>query len=120
MEADRLDLRPLDPMADDERFERLVERITDAAAPELARRFERTGLFGALAEWAWPALSAVAVLALISGAALALARQQVSADDTFAGVVDALQVAEPVSAWLTEGEPPTASDLIFALEGERQ
>jgi hypothetical protein len=120
MEADRLDLRPLDPMADDERFERLVERITAAAEPELTRRAAGTGLFGALADWAWPALSAAAVLALVSGAALALARQQVSADDTFAGVVDVLEVAEPVSAWLSEGRPPTASDLIFALEGERQ
>jgi hypothetical protein len=120
MEADRLDLRPLDPMADDERFERLVARITEAAAPELARRFERTGLFGALADWAWPALSAAALLALVSTAALALARQQASADDSFAGVVDALEVAEPVSAWLSEGRSPTTSDLIFALEGERQ
>jgi hypothetical protein len=120
MGADRLDLRPLDPMVEEARYERLVARIMEAAEPELSRRFEGTGLFGALADWAWPALSAAAVLALVSGAALALARQQVSGEETFTGVVDVLEVAEPVSSWLSEGRPPTASDLIFALEGERQ
>jgi hypothetical protein len=77
-------------------------------------------LFGALSDWAWPALSAAALLALVSGAALTLTRQQVSAEETFAGVLDALEVVEPLSLWLSEDRTPSTSDLIFALEGERQ
>lgn len=117
MDGDRLDLSALDPTADGERFEGTVARIMARAAPELRRRAAREGLFGALADWAWPALSAAAVLALLSGAALALARQEVSAEETIVTVVDAMELAEPVSRWIVEDRTPTTSDLIFALEG---
>ena len=117
MDADRLDLTALDPTADGARFDGMVARIMERAAPELRRRSARDGLFGALADWAWPALSAAAVLAVISGAALALTRQQVSADDGIVTVVDALELAEPMSRWIVEQRTPTTSDLIFALEG---
>lgn len=117
MDGDRLDLTALDPTADRARSERLVARIMERAAPELRRRAARDGLFGALADWAWPALSAAAVLAVISGAALALTRQQVSADDGIMTVVEALQLAEPMSLWISENRTPTTSDLIFALDG---
>ena len=117
MDADRLDLTALDPTADEVRFEGLVARVMERAAPELRRRAAREGLFGALADWAWPALSAAAVLAVISGAALALTRQQVTAEDGFVTVIDALELAAPVSRWISEDRTPTTSDLIFALEG---
>jgi len=117
MDADRLDLSALDPTADGERYEAMVSRIMERAAPELRRRAARESLFGALADWAWPALSAAAVLALLSGAALALTRQQVSADDNIVTVLDAMELAEPVSRWIVEERTPTTSDLIFALEG---
>lgn len=117
MDADRLDLSALDPTADGEHFDGVVARIMERASPELKRRAAREGLFGALADWAWPALSAAAVLALISGAALAMTRQQVSAEESFVTVLDAMELAEPVSRWIVEERTPTTSDLILALEG---
>lgn len=119
MEADRLDLSPLDPKTDPDGWERLVARIVDAASPELARRAARASLLGSLAEWRWPALSAAAVLAILSGAALAMTRQQVDAEPTVS-LVEALEVSEPVRDWISEGRAPSTSDLILVLGGELQ
>jgi len=119
MEADRLDLSPLDPETEPDRWERLVAGIVDAASPELTRRAARASLLGSLAELRWPALSAAAVLALISGAALAFTRQQTEVEPPVF-LVEALQVSEPVRGWIDEGRAPSTSDLILVLGGELQ
>jgi hypothetical protein len=115
MEGDRLDLSPLDPKMTEERWERMVGGILLRARPELTRRAARAGLLGTLGEWLWPALSAAAVAAVVSGAVLSR-QQAVGAEAPDGGVVPAL-VAEPVSAWLDEERAPQVSDLVLALEG---
>ncbi|MGH7505809.1 MAG: hypothetical protein ACRELX_09165 [Longimicrobiales bacterium] len=119
MNADRLDLSPLDPSADASRWEWLVASIVERASPELSRRAARNSLLGSLADWAWPALSAAAVLAVVSGAALALTRQPAEAQPTVF-VAEALEVSEPVRLWLDEGRAPTRSDLVLVLGGQLQ
>lgn len=118
MDDERLDLTALDPTMDEERWERMIEGILFRARPELARRAARAGVLGILGDWMWPALSAAALAAVVSGAVLAQAGSRMEGTVVAGGIVPALGVAEPVSAWLDEERGPQVSDLIFALEGE--
>ncbi|HEX6323491.1 MAG TPA: hypothetical protein VFZ36_07185 [Vicinamibacterales bacterium] len=118
MDGDRLDLTPLDPTMDEQRWERMIGGILMRARPELTRRAARAGLLGVLGDWLWPALSAAALAAVVSGAVLAQAGSRMEGTMLAGGVVPALGLAEPVSVWLDEGGGPEVSDLIVALEGE--
>lgn len=118
MDSERLDLTPLDPMMDEQRWERMVDGILQRARPELARRAARAGLLGVLGDWMWPAMSAAALAAVISGAVLAQVGSRVESGAVAGGVVSALDLADPVSVWLDEERGPQVSDLIVALEGE--
>lgn len=114
MEPERLDLSPLDPAVDQLAFERLVGRILDAAAPELARRAREAGPLALLAGWARPTLAAAAVIATLAlGALTALERTTVA---PAASVVEALGLPAPAAEWLEDGREPTASDLVLAME----
>jgi anti-sigma-K factor RskA len=119
MDSERLDLSPLDPAADRLRWERSVRAILMRAQPELDRRAARTGVLGMLGHWAWPTLSAAAIAAVVSGAALALVRTE-QPPSFIGGVVQALNLAEPVAAWLDEDRPPRTSDLVLLIEGDFQ
>lgn len=118
MDSERLDLTRLDPTMDEERWERMIDGILMRARPELARRAARAGLLGVLGDWMWPALSAAALAAVISGAVLAQAGGRVEGVMLAGGIVPALGVAEPVSEWLDEERGPQVSDLILAVQGE--
>jgi hypothetical protein len=119
MDPQRIDLSPLDPTSDRQRWERLVDGIVSRSGPELARRAARAGLLGTLGNWLWPALSAAAVLAVISGAAMAVTQDEARGRAEVAGgVVQALDLAAPVSYWLDEDRPPTTSEFYLVLEGE--
>lgn len=117
MDSERLDLTALDPTMSEERWERMIEGILARARPELVRRAARAGLLGVLGDWAWPALAAAALAAVVSGAVLARAADGGDVGIPVGGVVPALGVAEPVSVWLDEGRGPQVHDLIVALEG---
>ncbi|NIP83390.1 MAG: hypothetical protein GWM90_30860 [Gemmatimonadetes bacterium] len=113
MEPERVDLSPLDPSLDRLRYERLVRRIVDAAAPELARRAGEAGPLAALGAWARPTLTAAAVIAALAvGTLVAVERGR----DAPATMVDALGVPAPAAEWLEQGREPTASDLVLAVE----
>lgn len=116
---ERLDLSALQD-GNDERWNRLVGGIMRRAAPELTRRAARAGVLGMLGNWMWPALSAAAVAALVSGAVLAGTRGQAEdpAGALLGGIVPALELAEPVAAWLDEERTPQVHDVVFVLEGD--
>jgi hypothetical protein len=119
MDPERLDLSPLDPAADAERWARLAAAIARRAAPELARRAQLKSPLLFLAGWARPMLSAAAALAAISVATLATADhtpRRVATPPR--GLVEVLQVPAPAAAWLLEERAPTVDDLILALDGE--
>jgi hypothetical protein len=117
MEGDRLDLSPLDPKMTEERWEWMVERILQGARPELTRRAGRAGLLSTIGEWLWPALSAAVLAGVISGAVLSRLDGGPAEAYASVGVIPALEVPEPVSAWLDEERAPQVSDLVVALEG---
>jgi len=119
MEEDRLDLRPLDRMADPERVEALVSAIVAAAAPELARRASGGGLLAVLGGWAWPTLAAASLAAAVSAAALFSGRPAATAGPmvaTAGPVVTALELSEPVALWVDGNRGPTTADLVLAVE----
>ena len=118
MENERIDLSALDPTGDQLGYERLVRRIMEAAAPELARRAASAGPLALLAEWARPTLAAAAVVALCALGALAVTDRVLPEDDatTFAG---SLGLPSEPADWLTEGRLPTEYDLVLAVESRR-
>lgn len=121
MDERPIDLSPLDPTLDRERWERRIAAIAALAAPELARRRmvvqaeESPSLV--LLGWFRPALSAAAVLALCAGAALALLIQTQAGRPEPAVALEALRLPAPVALWLGEDQPPTVADLAMAVNG---
>ncbi len=119
MDESPIDLRPLDPTLDRERWERRIATLMALAAPELARRANAaTGLSLVLLGWFRPALSAAAVLALCAGAVLALLLQS-PAGAPEPAMTEALRLPAPVALWLGEEQPPSVADLASAVQGER-
>lgn len=116
MEPERIDLSPLDVADDQLAYERLVRRIMDAAAPELARRADESSPLAFVAGWARPTLAAASIIAaLAAGALLATERAGPAAMES-AAVVDALGIPAPAAEWLEAGREPDADDLVLAME----
>jgi hypothetical protein len=114
-EPERIDLSPLDPAADPERWERLVGLVLLRAAPELERR-SATGPLTWVAGWAMPALPLAAAVAALALAGLASANHAGASEALTAPVVQALGPPEPAYTWLAEARSPAASDLIRAIQ----
>jgi hypothetical protein len=124
MDEQPIDLRPLDPTLDHERWERRIATITALAAPELARRALSadvvTGPSLVLLGWFRPALSAAAVLALCAGAALVMLLQPpATPEPATPAMTETLRLPAPVALWLGEEQPPSVADLATAVQGER-
>jgi hypothetical protein len=115
MDRDGIDLSPLDPAIEAERWANLLHRVNAAAAPELARRASSPGSMLILAQWTRPILAVAAVLALVS---LSIFRLTLPASDVagVASFAEALGFPTPVAEWLTEGRAPVEDDLLLALE----
>lgn len=120
MEENPIDLRPLDPTLDPERWERRIARITALAAPELARRAAvETGPSLVLLGWFRPALATAATLALCAGAALVMLLQSPAAAPEPPAMAEALRLPAPVALWLGEEQPPSVADLASAVQGRQ-
>ena len=118
MEPERIDLSALDPAADQLAYERMVRRIMDAAAPELARRARDTGPLALVVGWARPTLAAAAIIAALAAGAL-LSTDRPEPATSSASVVEALGVPFPAADWLEAGRQPDAGDLVLAMERRR-
>ncbi len=117
MEIERIDLSALDPAADEERWERLVRRIMDEAAPELTLRATRSDPFALLGSWARPMIAAAATIAVVSVALLQRQSGPVELGATASrSILEALEMPRPAADWLAEDRAPTVSDLVTALE----
>lgn len=119
MDPERLNLSALDPAADRDRWEHLIHTIVESAKPELARRASVRSPLLLLAAWARPMLSAAAVLAMVSIAALnTMSRGSNGTALQASGMIEELQVPAPLATWLAEERAPTIEELILALDGE--
>lgn len=116
-----VDLSPLDPTVDRERYEQLVRRIVDRALPELDRRAAAAtaSVVAVLAGWARPAIAAAAVIAILATATVDVLGPLDHGSGAAEGVtiVDVLELPAPLAGWLAEGGPPSISAVIAAAEG---
>jgi hypothetical protein len=120
MDEEPIDLRPLDPTLDRERWERRITTIAALAAPELARRATIADSPSVvLLGWFRPALSAAAVLAVCAGAALVMLLQSPASapEPAIPAMTEALRLPAPVALWLGEEQPPSVTDLASAVQG---
>jgi hypothetical protein len=104
----------LDPARDPARWEALVGGIVQSATPELERRRGQVTLTAMLVDWARPALSAAAAIAVLLSVSLALTRGGVSAEGD-PSLANAL-VPDALAAWLVDGYQPTVTEVVVALE----
>ena len=108
------DAAGLDPRSDPERWEHLVTRINEAAAPILAERQPQT-VTSILSAWRAPV--AVGSFGLVAAAVMALVflpGQDVS--DSEATLAEAV-MPWPVAAWMDGSYAPTVEELVQAVEG---
>lgn len=122
MDENPIDLRPLDPTHDRERWERRIATITALAAPELARRAmiadsRAESPSVVLLGWFRPALATAATLALCAGAALAMLLQSPAPEPATPAMTEALRLPAQVALWLGEEQPPSVADLASAVQG---
>lgn len=111
-----IDLGPLDPTLDRERWERRIAAISALARPELARRATAAASPAqVLVGWFRPALAMAATLALCASAALMLPFEGSTGER--AVTAEALRLPSAVSQWLGEDQAPTMAELAAALEG---
>ncbi len=121
-EHDPNPLRALDPGRDPERFERLVDGILRAAAPELARRAEAQAvppsLLLGLSDWLRPALAAAALVAFLALATLVGGGARADLEPP-PGLTEALGYPAPVATWVETERAPSVEELLISLEGGR-
>lgn len=117
MDDDRLDLSPLDPTRDADRFARAVGRIMAGAAPGLARRRARATPIGAVVRLWRPTLALAAALAIAAVGVLANVQDATAATEPEStGVAEALGIPTSMSAWMQTGGTPTAGQVFEALQ----
>jgi hypothetical protein len=111
------DFSPVDPTADPERFDQLVESIIARAAEELAARRMRTNPVLQIAAWRRPMLAAAAVVAVLAGTVLTRVRvpDAVTTAETD-GIAEAVGVPVELAQWLWDGTVPSTADLFGVFE----
>jgi hypothetical protein len=108
-DPDRLDLSPLDPLADTARLERLLREVRLAATPELVRRQANPTLWGQLARWRRPVFATSGLLALASAVVLLVVHPSTATQTTLA---EAFGVPSQIARWVQVSDKPTPGDLI--------
>ncbi|PKN55062.1 MAG: hypothetical protein CVU56_23340 [Deltaproteobacteria bacterium HGW-Deltaproteobacteria-14] len=99
-----VDLSPLDPTRDPQRWEALVARVVTRAVAHARRRLT---IGAQLAAWARPALAVAAALALVAWAGAAI-----SSPSSEATRLSRVQV---VTDWAYEGAAPSAGQIIEVM-----
>ena len=118
MTDERIDLSPLDPTVDAERFEAAVHLISASAAAQLARRRARASVVGQLGLWWKPLLAAAAITGIISVGALLRFQASPVTELENVGIAEAIGMPDQFAEWVRSDEVPTVEELIVALEGE--
>ena len=116
MTDDRIDFSPLDPSADKQHFEEIVQSITARAAPALAARRVRSSFIAEVVYWRRPMLAAAAVILIVSATALVRIESPTRPPELEPGVAEAIGVPATLARWVTTDEVPTPAQLVAGLE----
>lgn len=114
-DPDRLDLAPLDPLADPDRFEQVLGRLRRAAAPALRRRQAALGVWGFLGRWRRSIYAAAGVLA--TSALLVLLAIPPRATTTT--LAESVGVPGDLAPWTRSDETPPPASLLQMELGDR-
>lgn len=104
----------MDPLDDPLRWEARVASVMVAAGAELARRRQRAGMARVVLDWARPALSAAATVAVLVSAAAVVG--QLTRAPAEATPLAAAVLPEAFAAWLVAGYEPTVTELVLATQ----
>jgi heme/copper-type cytochrome/quinol oxidase subunit 2 len=112
-----IDFSSVDPTADPERFDQLVEAVIAQAADELAARRMQANPVLQIAAWRRPMLAAAAVVAVIAGTVLTQVRvpESISTPETD-GIAEAVGIPVELAQWLWDGTVPSTTDLFGVFE----
>ncbi len=116
MTDDSIDFSGLDPTADGGYFDRLVDRIGAAAAPELARRRLRQSVWWQVTVWRKPVFAfSIATLLVMIGLTqfTGLFRDSDANADELA---IALGVPDAMTGWVITDTIPTTAQVLFPGE----
>jgi hypothetical protein len=117
MDDDRINLAPLDPTRDRARFEKAIQSIQAAAAPELEARRDRGSPLAQLVQLRRPMLAAASIVAIASaGVLLKVQIPEDSAASSADGVAEALGVPAVLALGVQQERVPSLSELFTALE----
>ena len=110
----RLDLTPLDPARDPDRWAARMASTRQAVAAVLAARSRRIGPIDVLSGWARPILAAAAVLLVLLGAADRMVGTPAAPEPT-----PARRLALLSESAIAHGRPPSGAELRAMLDRPR-
>jgi hypothetical protein len=106
-----IDLSPLDPERDRERWDLLVDTTRLRVAAVLSERAREPDSVSVLSAWARPILAAAAAVLLLLGGAVAVLGGHAPADPA-----DARRLALLTESSVVHGRAPTGAELMAAVE----
>jgi len=114
MNDDPLDLSPIDPTRDTERFEQMVAAIRFRSEAVFVRRRRRPTILDGVAGWWTPALAAAAVIAAASAVSWIVALPASAQQSVLA---EATGVPAAVADWAQTDATPSPGELLVSLGG---
>jgi hypothetical protein len=115
-DEERLDLWPLDPLADPDRFEQVLRRLHRAAAPGLRSRRAALGVWGFLGRWRRPVYTAAGLLAASS---LLVLLSVPPAGTTAPSLAELTGVPGDLAPWTRSAQTPPPASLLQMELGSR-
>lgn len=109
-ESGPIDLSPLDPERDPERWDLVVEATRLRVSAVLSERAREPDPFSVLSGWARPILAAAAAVLLLLGGAAAALRATAPADPS-----NARRLALLTESSVIHGRAPTGTELLAAV-----
>jgi len=107
--AERVDLSPLDPLADPVAFERTLDRISGLAGPLLQPRRPAQDVLSLIAVWRRPILAASGLFACLALLVLLFPAPREAETD---GLAEAAGFPRGIAEWVDSDETPSAATLI--------
>lgn len=112
---DRIDFSAVDPTP---HLDRIVGKIMDRSAFELARRRQRGSALALLGRWQRPMAIAAALAVIVSYSVLTGVEQPTPGEDTGSSFGEYIGLPTEIARWVGEDDLPAATDVLFLANEE--